>query len=77
MSLEPDSVESNVILATVLRELGKIEEAIAAFETVLILQPGYNYAKFQLSNLLSEQVYCVTILSETVAYELALTFFFQ
>jgi lipoprotein NlpI len=74
LSLEPDSVGINELLATVLAEAGKIDEAIAAFETVLILQPGHNYAKFKLDNLLSDKVFYVTILSETVAYELALTF---
>jgi tetratricopeptide (TPR) repeat protein len=64
VSLEPDSVESNVNLATTLGEVGKLDEAIAAFRTVLILQPGYEYVKFMLANLLSEQVYFVTIISE-------------
>ena len=64
VSLEPDSVESNVNLATALGEVGKLDEAIAAFRTVLILQPGYEYAKFMLAHLLSEQVYFVTIISE-------------
>jgi len=74
VSLEPDHVGINVNLATVLKEAGKLDKAIAAFKTVLILQPGYNYAKFMLDNLLSDQVYFVTSLSETVACELALTF---
>jgi tetratricopeptide (TPR) repeat protein len=56
VSRDTDSVVINVTLAAVLGQAGKIDDAIASFGAVLILRPGYNYAKEALANLLSNRV---------------------
>lgn len=56
VSRDTDSVVINVTLAAVLGQAGKIDDAIASFGAVIILRPGYNYAKEALANLLSNRV---------------------